>query len=445
LPVAAATISCKETKPTNEITLSFANLDERLIPFHTEYLLSCIVMPEDAPTATLEWTSNNPDVQITSQSGNACTLLGVAQEAAATITVSAGTHNASIAVKVDRAEEDPLAVTLDTRMLSLLFPPQKDVLTAADGAISIEAGDNKSYWLWGDFFMGEVKDNKRISGTQLISGNAMTLLDGEISTTFCGGTPQNPQSFLTTATETINGYKTIVWPGHGFVKNNIVHVFMSVFLKTGSGGLDITFYATYYYRLNQSNLSVIDVTDLDVARQSGIHLGYGVLEHDGYYYTYGNKDLGALSYPPCIARAKLVNDKLTDWEVFNGAGWSTNFATAATMQGFTSFTISEQHSVFKYGNKFIFLTQSRFNGDIYTFVADYPEGPWGNRKKHYTTPERSDSRYTTYNAMAHPQYAANGKLLVSYCVNSSTLAGLNNDVMSYRPRFIWVPYTLILN
>jgi hypothetical protein len=243
---------------------------------------------------------------------------------------------------------------------------------------------------------------------------------------------------------TINGYHTIVWPAHGFVKNGILHVLMSVFLKVGSGGLDIEFHSTQYYRLNTTDLSIIDVQEVQASILSGAHFGYGFVEHGDWYYTYGTKDAGSLSYPLCAARAQLVDNKLANWQVFDGTTWSSDLTNASGLQGLNNIVVSEQHSIFKYNGKFILLTQSRLGSNIYTFTSDNPEGPWGNKKNIYSTPEYSDSRYTTYNAMAHPQYAADGKLLVSYCVNATTLARLNSDVMSYRPRFIRVPYALIL-
>lgn len=51
----------------------------------------------------------------------------------------------------------------------------------------------------------------------------------------------------------------------------------------------------------------------------------------------------------------------------------------------------------------------------------------------------------TYNAMAHPQYDRDGMLLISYCVNSKRPRDIWEDASIYRPRFLRVPYDLILN
>ena len=57
----------------------------------------------------------------------------------------------------------------------------------------------------------------------------------------------------------------------------------------------------------------------------------------------------------------------------------------------------------------------------------------------------NDRELFTYNAMAHPQYDRDGMLLVSYCVNSKRPRDIWEDASIYRPRFLRVPYDLILN
>jgi hypothetical protein len=463
-----AGISCKEngnnTTKGLVLTIDQAIGDTLHIAYDATCELTCTVTTNDTAAPILTWTSSNQnDVPVTVQSGNTCTLHGRVSKAVATVTVSAGTVSTSIIVKVGAASIDPTnpydpndpdKVSLDQSMLPILFPDNPPcALTASDGVISIDGGNNKSYWLWGDYFLGTVVNNVRINGTQLVSGNCLTVLHNGISTTYHGGTcPGTATAYLSPADqlprEGSGMYKTIVWPNHGIVQNNILHVFMSVFLKIGTGGLDIELHSTHYWRLDATTLAIIDMEQLSISTQSGAHFGYGVVEHEGYYYTYGSVACGTLCSKASIARAQLVNDKFTNWEVYTGTGWSTNNSAQQPMDGFSQTLVSEQFSVFKHGNKFILLTQNRLGGEIYTFTSDAPWGPWGNRKAHYTTPER-DASYTTYNAMAHPQYPSSvgNKLLVSYCVNASgngALARLNSDVMSYRPRFIWVPYALIL-
>lgn len=81
---------------------------------------------------------------------------------------------------------------------------------------------------------------------------------------------------------------------------------------------------------------------------------------------------------------------------------------------------------------------------IYTFIADSPTGPWRNKKLIFRTLEQDIPNLFTYNAMAHPQFEKDGKILVSYNVNSLEFSNLFNDVSTYRPRFFWVDIDQII-
>ncbi|MCE5180043.1 MAG: DUF4185 domain-containing protein [Porphyromonadaceae bacterium] len=326
-------------------------------------------------------------------------------------------------------------VVIDTQMVEYLFPPGKDILTGGDGAISIPIDHTKSFWIWGDFFLGEINDNQRAESSPFIMGNVWQLLDGESVKTITGGSIKKPESLL--KTESVDGYPAVLWPMHGFVKNNIVHVFMSTIVQTGTGAWDFYWHSTVYYRLNLPDLSIIDKQELLTREQTNAHFGFGVTEHDGFYYIYGSNPQEDFTAGLHVARARLVNDKLQNWEYFDNNNWATNAKESKPLEGI-DIPVSEQFSVFKHEDKFILLTQDRFRPDIYTFIADTPVGPWTNKNNIYKIPEGEDTTLFTYNAMAHPQYGPEDKLLVSYCVNAKHIPDLYTDVSIYRPRFFWI-------
>lgn len=331
---------------------------------------------------------------------------------------------------------DEREIMVDTKMVEILFPPGKDILTGGDGAISIPIDNTKSIWLWGDSFLGEVNENKRSKSAPFVMGNVWQLLDRESVKTITGGTLENPESLL--QTENVNGNKAILWPMHGFVKNDIVHVFMSTIVQTGTGTWDFYWYSTVYYRLKLSDLSVIDRQEWLTREQTEAHFGFGVTEYNGFYYIYGSNPQENFAATLHVARARLIDDKLQDWEYFDGTKWVYDAKESKSLYG-VDIPISEQFSVFRHNNKFILLTQDRFNPEIYTFCSDAPEGPWSNKKHIYTIPEGQDSTLFTYNAMAHPQYISdNNKLLVSYCVNAKNTLDLYKNASIYKPRFFWI-------
>jgi hypothetical protein len=332
-------------------------------------------------------------------------------------------------------------ITIDSAFVNNLFPPGKNILTGGDGAISIQADSTKSFFLWGDSFLGEVKDNRRSNKTPLIMGNVWVLLDGNKPSTIFRGTPDNPRSVL--ETDKVDGYPAILWPMHGFVKDNIVHVFMSVIVKTGEGTWDFYWHSSVYYRLNYPDLTVIDFQEFEPARKSDVHYGFGFYEYDGYYYMYGTKPIKEMTASLHTARARLIDNKLQQWEFFDGEKWGSDPIRSKELAGI-DIPVSEQFSVFRHNDQFVLLTQDRFKPEIYSFVSDKPEGVWTNKKKLYTEPEGSNPDVFTYNAMAHPQYTVDNKLLVSYCVNAKNVPDLFTDASIYKPRFIRVPFDVIL-
>src|SRR5690606_13852328 len=134
------------------------------------------------------------------------------------------------------------------------------------------------------------------------------------------------------------------------------------------------------------------------------------------------------------------------WEYFDGSDWSSNSADAVKMAGLAGVAISSQFNVFKLNGKYVLLTQEKQfgSGEIYTFIADNPQGPWYNKQLLYTTDEQHTQGLFTYNAMAHPQFEKDGMILISYNVNTEDFEQQHDDVSTYRPRFLWVEIDKIL-
>lgn len=350
--------------------------------------------------------------------------------------------DSSINTSVQEAPNAPKGsgITLDTTMIKLLCPPGKDIFTGGDGAISIVIDENKSTWVWGDSFMGEVIDNQRDSlSNPLILGNIFVELDGTKARTISGGTPQNPTSVV--ISDSIDGKQTVYWPHHGIVRNNILHTYMIQIIFDPVAWLITN--TVSYVRLSLPDYKIIDQQDIPSFAINKIWYGFGFYEQDGYIYTYGGTESRELH----IARGKLVNDKLQDWEYFDGTGWNTDASKTQKLEGLDG-KISTQFSVFRHEDKYILVTQDgeALSTQIYSYYADSPTGPWKNKKLLYTTPEPAENaNLYTYNAMAHPQYDKDGNLLVSYCVNSKVGADIWKDASIYRPRFLRVPYSYILN
>ena len=90
----------------------------------------------------------------------------------------------------------------------------------------------------------------------------------------------------------------------------------------------------------------------------------------------------------------------------------------------------------------------RAGTNIYTYTADTPTGVFSNKKFQYCPPEPGQDttgRIFVYNALAHPQYIKNNKLLISYCVNSFHVRDIYRNVENYRARFLRLPIKNIID
>jgi hypothetical protein len=325
-------------------------------------------------------------------------------------------------------------------MGKLLFPSGKHVLTGGDGAISIMIDRKTSLWLWGDSYVGEATGDMRESTIPSVFGNVFVMLESDSARTICGGTPERQRPVI--ESEPVDGHHAVYWLHHGFFRDGILHLFASRIVFGGNGMWDFRCHSVAYFRLSYPDFGIIDKQDLSSYPINKAAYGYGLHEYLGHYYFYGSRPDG-LSSTLHVGRARLIDKKLQEWEYFDGTNWTADPSKTCPLEGL-DVAVSSQFSIFKYRGKYILLNQEKGIGtnDIYTFIADSPVGPWYNKRKIYSTPEPvQDKNLFAYNAMAHPQYDRNGMLLVSYCLNTHKPTP---RVMDYRPRFIRIPYRLIM-
>lgn len=349
---------------------------------------------------------------------------------------------ALVSCKSTKESNQTVVATLDTTFVKQLFGTQKGQLSGGDGAISIPLSANKSLFLWGDSFIGEVKDNKRDTLSTLVFGNVFMTVDKNEVKAYYKGNADKGSPWL--AADSIDGHKTALWPEHGFVKDGILHLFLANIVMYGSGTWDFYWHSLMYYRLSADDFSVIDKRMLTSDEVGGIHLGFAFIQEGDEIYTYGSKVVNDVS-GLYLAKTKLTDNKLGDFSYYANGKWSDNPLEATALPGVNT-NVSEQFSVFKHDDKYVLLTQERAGKKIYSYVSDSPEGTWQNEKLLYTTPEpTAENDLYSYNAMAHHQYIRNDSLLICYNVNTPTMALHYKDASIYLPRFLRVSLTDIMN
>lgn len=338
-------------------------------------------------------------------------------------------------------------VYVDTAFTKMYMPDQGGVI-AADGTISILLDDGTSLFMTGDCFVGKVVNGGMDRGLEMIN-NSLIHISGnaEYIKSIYNGTLQDPKTLCVPLEAATYVEHVWYWPGHGFQVGNTLHTFWSKFYQAEPGQWGFRYLGMDYIRLDMTDYRILTQEEI-YDKDCPVHWGSCVMQTGGYYYVYGTRsDLSGADLHVSRAAFDASSGKLGAYAYFNGSDWSPDPAASAACEGL-DIPVSEQFSVFKYGDQYILLTQRRAQkaGDIYTYVSDSPTGPWYNKQLHYTTTEQVENpNLFTYNAMAHPQYInEDDELLICYNVNSYDVNDLYENVQNYRPVFLRVPMHHIL-
>jgi hypothetical protein len=319
-------------------------------------------------------------------------------------------------------------------------------LTGADGVYSVLLPDGRTVWMFGDTFLGTVNpDGSRKPRDPVYVRNAIAVQEGDSLRTLYNIHEGRDASYFI-AREAFKNDRLAedsiwFWPGDALLEGGKIMFFLSRFYQAEGHMWGFRWDGTYIATVSLPGLELEKISALSYPSDTEIHWGHSVCdEADEYTYIYGT---GAER--PYVARAPRGNI-MAAWEFYTGSEWVSDPNLAEPIIQDKS---SEQFSVFKLGEKFVLLTQmGGLSEDICTYTSDLPYTGFSEKKIIATaTPPMhpGDSNFFTYNALAHPQFTEDERLLVSYCVNSMNLKDLFTDAGIYRPVFLRVPINNILN
>jgi hypothetical protein len=320
--------------------------------------------------------------------------------------------------------------------------------TGGDGAYSTPLGADRVLWLFGDTFVGEVRDGRRIN-TRLVS-NTIAVQAGRApdggSIAFFHGTSAAglPSAFL----EPADG-RGGLWPYQGVQTADGLYLFLLQIERSDPG-------SAFGFRLVSIWLGKVADPDVPPERwtlsQKKIPWGHerrlfgsAVLLSGDYVYIYGIIDdaaSGVMVKHMIVARAPV--QKLGDfaaWRFFAEGEWVTEVDRASRLCGniANEFSVSFQPAVNRY---VLVYTDGGMSEHILIRYASQPHGPWSGPTRVYRCPEMSwDSRIFCYAAKAHPELAQDaGELIVTYVANATDFALLESDERLYRPRFLRITF-----
>lgn len=183
-------------------------------------------------------------------------------------------------------------------------------------------------------------------------------------------------------------------------------------------------------------------TPLQVQTDDGgiIYLGAGLMNHvahDGYVYIYGYKDL--LGRHLVVGRFLPQDaENFNKYEYYDGQNWVKDINQVGALASNVSAELSVTYiTEGTYAGKFMLVVMENTTSGVISYaISDTPYTPFGEYQVIYRTTESSYLQNAfTYNAKLHPHISKQGRFLISYNVNGTTLQSLN-DVRVYYPRFI---------
>ncbi|MFE1171073.1 DUF4185 domain-containing protein [Streptomyces sp. NPDC058773] len=351
-----------------------------------------------------------------------------------------------------------------------------DDWTGGDGTHSVRLPDGRTLWLFSDTFLDRVQEppnpqgEKRrwrtadTGGAPYLRHNSAVVMSrsGRLERTLTGGTAAAPGPFFPDPPG--GGWR---WPVRASVEprrpgsaGKVVRVLLWN-RAPGTGpwifgvphGTEVATLSLPGLRL-EGITRTVGPTSADPGRR--VLYGAAAVRDGGWTYVFGGDD--PPSSPASSAYlARVPAGRLGDrgsWRFWDGARWQRRAGRAApVLRDGGRRGVGSAFTVVRDGPAWVLITMDAGGGGgagvraLTSYWACSPQGPWHGPNGRLTPPRppAADPQYVAaYNPQAHPEFSADGTLLLSYDINWLGPPGvpadprLNGDVDLYRPRFLRV-------
>jgi len=344
---------------------------------------------------------------------------------------------------------DMTEMLFDAAKADMLFQRDPHWL-GGDGAYSIDLGEDRILWLFGDSLIdadgSDIRSNTKMVHNSLAIQNGTDPENSELTYFWRKDSEGQPISFFE---DTEDG--CLLWPGHGLRTENGLLLFMmrirgeEMFLEEAamnfnSDGWEAVFIDNPEQPPSEWNLEWLDHPQNDW----GIMVGSAsVIEDDGYVYAFSPND-GEKDIPLYVARWSIdhINNKdlhKMEWWCGDALGWqddktiSDNAPHALFDHAQAELSIHYNQTEEKY-----FCIQSEGFGEtsIAFRSAAQIEGPWSDTQTLHAPPTLEHDKHFRYAAKAHPHLSDEDGLVMTFVVNSLCFENLIEDASVYFPRFV---------
>lgn len=330
-------------------------------------------------------------------------------------------------------------------------PPEWDQLfqttngwVGADAAYSVPLATNKTLWLFGDTFAGQVAGGERIHCRMIPNSIAIQLLGEAPQFFYPTDQNHNPQPFL----KSPDG-RTDFRLSDGVHAGRRLFLFAQQVKRTGNSVWGFHSLGTWLASVKNPNASPArwkittkKMPFMTLADGEDAAFGAETLLSGGYIYIYGYANFQNSAGQNNLILARAPEDKLDHfraWEYFSNGNWTKDFRKIAPI--FSGAPPEGSVSWQPFLKKFVFVYTDGIWGRIVMRTAGAPEGPWSLPVTLYQCPEMRFSRNIfCYAGKGHPELSATNELLISYAANSQAPPEVLYDARLYWPRFIRVTF-----
>lgn len=308
-----------------------------------------------------------------------------------------------------------------------------DDWTGGDNTTSVQLPDGRTAWIFADTFLDRVNRDGTRSNRDFIN-NSIVIQErnGRLGKTLHGGRGRN----VATLIQTDDGHQadgmsevgdSFYWANGATMDGGRLQVFVNKYWMYSTELFGFEWLGNAIATFDPRSMKLESVRQIVSA--DGVTWGSTVVKDEGWNYIYGNKSQALM-----LARVR-EGDLLGRWQYWTGDRWSIHFRDSQPLfQG-----VGTAVGVVRAGDAWVLVTfdnRGFVPPEIVAYSSCSLTGPWGDPKLLYRTPETGGDIFS-YDARLHPQFTArDGRLLLSYNVNSFTYQDIMDDVTLYRPRFL---------
>jgi hypothetical protein len=375
-------------------------------------------------------------------------------------------------------------VTPDTEWNSVF--DRTDGWTGADCAGSVDLGDGRTLWMFGDTWISKIRNGTRQPGATMVNNSiAVHPTDKTApwrppdsrSVQFVWGPDGKdgkptawavPPAIAGDAASDrdwfwCNGGGVVGAGGDGKGRRLIVFFFRVRRDPHGKGVWNFTTVGTSFAVID----NMADTPEhwrpriYDMPRKASAGRGGGDVEffwgmsasrardaadEASQFLLFGTRAKRPFETSLVVGRASSATIDSLAFEFYDGAQWRGSQESLARLlaPGLVSeFSVEEMDNAGK-PTWVLIHSEPLLGKRIFVRTAPHPEGPWSPARPIYTVPDIAKSRaYFTYAAKGHVSLSRPGELLVTYLVNSQNFGDLVNDTTIYHPKFLRVPAAIL--